>query len=549
MDITIDENMTAADTSKSVTEQLLISSERKNKASWTVWLLVTVIILTGLVFRFMLLNAFLLDFDESMHFQVAREASLYDAWNASRIHTHPPLAFLFYHYWIALGDSELMLRMPSLLFSIPALIFSFLWFREILGERPALIGLVFLTFSMPMIHLGALMRGYMLLLTFIYAALYLQERFYKTRSLWALAGNCSCLILAMLTHYSTAWLILALGLLGLLRVVSGTFSKRMIVGWVISQFVLLGVCLAFYFGHVHAFLKSTARKDLWEFWLTDSAYDPNTTHPVYLAMMRVMEFIQYLSGPLRIFIIGLLIMGIYMLFKKGVQENRSKWVAFERGMLVLIPFMVAMLLFHLRIYPVGHTRHSMWLVPFAGLAVAAGSWPLLKRPGLIKNGIAVVLILLWIDSFAYPNVWKLKTTQTPQMARQVVAVIEKTIPAGATILTDDSTRNVLEYYLVGRTVLHGKPLGNGYTEYEMDGYRVVTIPKFHFYLYNIETDWESFTEVFGPDSTEPLWLVYLGLETSDAQTSNVFKRFPPGKIIKRASFLDNQILQVQFQTP
>ena len=85
MDIVVDESMTATDASKSVTEQQPNSSERNVKSSWTVWFLVTGIIISGLVFRLMLLDAFFLDFDESMHFQAAREVSLYDAWIASRL--------------------------------------------------------------------------------------------------------------------------------------------------------------------------------------------------------------------------------------------------------------------------------------------------------------------------------------------------------------------------------------------------------------------------------------------------------------------------------
>ncbi|EDL57889.1 glycosyltransferase family 39 protein [Gimesia maris] len=549
MDIVVDESMTATDASKSVTEQQPNSSERNVKSSWTVWFLVTGIIITGLVFRLMLLDAFFLDFDESMHFQAAREVTLYDAWVASRVHTHPPLIFLFYHYWIALGDSEMILRLPSLLFSLSALFLGFLWMREILGERPALAGLAFLAFSMPMIHLGALMRGYTLLLTFIFAALYLQERFYQTGSLRALAGNCCCLILAMLTHYSAAWLILALGLMGILRIATGTFTKRMFAGWVTSQFALLGVCLALYFGHVRQFVRSDTQTALWDFWLIDSAFDPTTTNPAYLAMMRVVEFIQYLSGPLWIFMTGLVVTGIVMLFKKGAQENLSKRIAIERGMLVLLPLLVAMLLFHLRIYPVGHTRHSIWLVPFVALGLAAGTWPLLKCPGTFRTIIAVLFVSLWIYTYAYPNVWKLKTTQTPQMARKMISIIEETVPEGETILMDDSTRNVLEYYLVGRRVMHGKSLGSGYIEYEMGGYRIITIPKFHFYMYDIKAAWPSFQQVFGAASTKPLWVVYIGFETPANEVSKIFKRFPPGKLIKQVKYLDNQILQVQFQGP
>src|SRR5690606_9123831 len=99
MNIVVDENMTAAVASHSEESHQQIPESSNNRSSLAVWLLIAGIILSGLVFRFLLLNAFYLDFDEAMHFQVAREASLSDAWVASRIHTHPPLVFLFYHYW------------------------------------------------------------------------------------------------------------------------------------------------------------------------------------------------------------------------------------------------------------------------------------------------------------------------------------------------------------------------------------------------------------------------------------------------------------------
>lgn len=524
-------------------------STRGVESSYKVWLIVAGIILIGLAFRAKLLDAFFLDFDESMHFQVARQPTLSDAWRASREHTHPPLAFLVYHYWMKLGNSERMLRLPALLFSISALVLGFVWLKELLGPRPALVGLAFLTFSMPMVHLGALMRGYTLLLTFIFAALYLQERFLRTHSTIALAGSGCCLALAMLTHYSTAWLMLVLGLLVTFRVISGTLPRRAVVSWIVLQFVLLGICVAMYFGHIKQFINSNAKTDLWDFWLYDSSYDPVTTHPVYLALMRTLEYIKYLSGALWMLIAGLVLFGSLIMFRKGFQDTGSKWIALERSMMVLLPLVVAMLLFHFRIYPVGHTRHSMWLIPFVVLGLAAATLPLLRRPGFGRVTVFTLVISLWIYSYAYPNVWKLQTTQTPIMARETIALLKKTVPEGATILTDGSTRNVLEYYLVGDFVTHGKPLGGGYTEYQMAGYRVISIPKFHFFMYDIRADWTNYFKAFGENATKPIWVTYLGFEVPDNDPALIFKRFPPGRLIKKISHLDNQILHVQFRDP
>ncbi|QDT42702.1 hypothetical protein Pan241w_27900 [Gimesia alba] len=518
-------------------------------ASYWVWLAVALIILGGIVFRAMLLEAFFLDFDESMHFQAARETTLADAWRASLIHTHPPLTFLIYHFWVKLGDSELMLRMPALLFSISALVFGFMWLKELVGPRPALVGLAFLTYSMPMIHLGAQMRSYTLLLTFFFAALYFQERFLRTQSIVSLAGSGCCLALAMLTHYSAAWIMLVLGLFITLRILSGTLPRRAVISWGILQVILLGVCVALYFGHVRRFVKSELQTDMWDFWLIDSAYDPTTTHPAYLAMMRVVEFIQYNAGLMWPLITGMVVFGAIVLLRKGYRESGSKWIAVERSLLVLLPMIVAMLLFHFRVYPVGHTRHSIWIIPFVALGLSAATLPLLKRPGFIRGAIVSLTVALWVYSYAYPNVWKLQTTQTPAMAREAVALLKKTVPEGGLILTDDSTRNVLEYYLVGNSIIHGKPLGNGYTEYKMAGYRVVTIPKFQFYMYDFRADWSSFKKVFGENAVKPLWVTYIGFEVPANNPSLIFKRFPAGRLIKKVSYLDNQILHVQFRPP
>lgn len=122
------------------------NSSEETSVSVVIWLCVLVIILVGIVIRANLLDLLFLGYDEAMHFQAARATNVADVMQASRIYTHPPLIFLFYHYWLILGDSEWLLRLPSLLFCVPALVFGFMWLKELLGPRPALVGLTFLTF-------------------------------------------------------------------------------------------------------------------------------------------------------------------------------------------------------------------------------------------------------------------------------------------------------------------------------------------------------------------------------------------------------------------
>lgn len=143
----------------------------------------------------------------------------------------------------------------------------------------------------------------------------------------------------------------------------------------------------------------------------------------------------------------------------------------------------------------------------------------------------------------------LETTQTPAMAHEVVALLKSTVPAGSLIITDDSTRNVLEYYLVGRADSQMKPLEGGLIEYQMKDYRVITVPKFHFYLYDFKNDWENFQQVLGEDATKPLWLTYIGFKNPLNTPQRLFRKFPPRKVLEKANHLDNYIFKLEFIAP
>ncbi|WP_417383906.1 ArnT family glycosyltransferase [Gimesia sp.] len=524
-------------------------SSQETSVSVVVWLAVCIIIIAGIMLRSNLLGLLFLDYDEAMHFQAARATNLADVIQASRIYTHPPLIFLFYHYWLILGDSEWLLRLPSLLFCIPALVFGFLWLKELLGPRAALVGLVFLTFSVPMITLSVVMRGYTLMLMFFFAALYFQERFFRKQTLSTLIASGICLGLAMLTHYATAWFLLVIGLLATMRVLSGSLSRRSILSWVVLQCSLIGLCVGLYLLHVKGFVNSQLQEELWDVWLNYSSVDQAKFGPVAQALLHAAEYLKYVASMNPVLMGCLLLVGAFVLLLKGYRDTGSKWIAVERFMIVILPVVIAALLFHYRIYPLGYTRHSIWLIPFTAAGFSAAAYPLLRRPGIIRSACCIFLVASWVYLYPYEMVRKQETTQTPAMAREVVSLLKSTIPAGSLIITDDSTRNVLEYYLIGRGHSQMKPLKGGFTEFQMGDYRVITVPKFHFNLYDFKNDWDNFQQVLGEDATKPLWLAYIGFKNPLNTPQRLFSNFPPRKVLEKANYRDNYMFKLEFIAP
>ncbi len=524
-------------------------SSQETSVSVVIWLSVLVIILVGIVIRVNLLDLLFLGYDEAMHFQAARATNVADVMQASRIYTHPPLIFLFYHYWMILGDSEWLLRLPSLLFCVPALVFGFLWLKELLGPRPALVGLTFLTFSLPMIQLSIVVRGYTLMLMFFFVALYYQERFFRHESLPALVVSGLWLGLAMLTHYATAWFLLAIGLLALMRLFSGSLSRRAIVSWVFLQFALIGLCVGLYLLHVRGFVNSQIQSELWDVWLNYSSADQTKLRPAALTLIHTADYIKYVAGVNPILMGCLLLVGAFVLLLKGYRESASKWIAIERSMTVLLPMIIAAFLFNYRIYPLGYTRHSIWLIPFTAAGFSAAAYPLLRCPGVFRSACGVFLLGFWFYLYPYQVVRSLETTQTPAMAREVASLLKSTVPADSLIITDDSTRNVLEYYLMGREQTQMKPLEGGFMEYQMGDYRVITVPKFHFYLYDFKNEWEKYQQVLGEDATEPVWLTYIGFGNPRNTPQRLFRNFPPRKVLEKTNYLDNYIIKVVFIAP
>lgn len=117
------------------------------------------------------------------------------------------------------------------------------------------------------------------------------------------------------------------------------------------------------------------------------------------------------------------------------------------------------------------------------------------------------------------------------------------------MITDDSTRNVLDYYFAPGTINHGTPLGDGLTAYDMNGRRLIVIPKFHFFQCDFRQIWPLIDRHLDADSRERVWLTYCWYHIPQMKLGSLAGHWPPGKVLQRKSLNGNEILQIAFRNP
>ncbi len=103
-----------------------------------------------------------LNADEALHYLLSIQSSLAATYKASLTTVHPPLLIVFLHYWGAIGHSEFVLRLPSIVVGILFCWVMFCWLSRVTDSATAQIAFVLLwmlVFSGPR-HRERLDRGH-----------------------------------------------------------------------------------------------------------------------------------------------------------------------------------------------------------------------------------------------------------------------------------------------------------------------------------------------------------------------------------------------------
>src|ERR1700674_931022 len=89
--------------------------------------------------RLVLAHRTFLNPDEVLHYLLSAQASLALVYKASLTTAHPPLLLVLLHYWRLLGNSELVLRLTSVLTGTAFCWIMFQWLQRVSDRSSALV--------------------------------------------------------------------------------------------------------------------------------------------------------------------------------------------------------------------------------------------------------------------------------------------------------------------------------------------------------------------------------------------------------------------------
>jgi hypothetical protein len=514
--------------------------------------LAVAIILGGAAVRVMMLEKSFFSFDEAMHLEVAREATLTETYQAGRAHTHPPLIFLLYHLWLPVGDSEFILRIPSLICGVLGLCVAYLWLRAATNAKAALVGLFVLAFTPAMIELAIEMRGYTLWLLFLFAGLYCREVAFQRQSVAGLAWMTIWLALAMLTHYATAWVLFVLGVLTLIRLTSGRDSRRLAAWWIASQVLLAGLTGVLLIDHAIQSSQTRIAQEMWIYWLEGIPFKSGRLLELKRTIWSLFCFHYYIFGSWWVASLPLIVIGAVWQYRETARQTGSRVLALAASGLAWLPLSLGVLLFVTRVYPLGASRHSAWLLPSVALTASICCVPLLRRWPRGASVAVGLALLVWagdvtVRRYLLPPPGAYSPPNLVQLAEQ----FRERIPRNEPVVTDGLTYYVLDYYL-DRCALHERrDLGHGYAEHFIDGYRIITVPGSHLSQVNLKDTWPELVQALGEQVERPVWVVYFGFNRKEKELRKLAPSLPVGRWITRHPLpkIDGEMVRVQLRAP
>jgi hypothetical protein len=470
------------------------------------------VVVVGFVIRLVTASQSYLNPDEALHYLLANQASLVDAYKASLTNAHPPLLFLMLYFWRFLGNSEIILRLLSVLAGTATIWVGYRWLDCALGKTAGLIALLLLAFTPTMISISTEVRQYAALLCFMICALCFLERAFKQCSVRAILVFSVFLYLAILTHYSALWFTLAVGVYVLVRVLGRekmgalpVFASKtsgvpnFLITWAGFQAGALALYAVLYVTHISRLRGGGMEREATGGWL-QSGYFHKGQDSLLLFPVRATgaAFTYLFSSPL----VGPAALILFLAGAILLLARRPRAL----GILLLLPFVVACGGAIAGAYPYGGTRHVVFLALFAVAGIAA----LLAR--LAGNRVGSVLLA----GILVAPIWNLTATppaqhisaanQRKDLMSAAVGYIRESVPPGSTFFVDYQTSLELGYNLGRNQIAQHTDPPEGFFEYDYGGYRIVSSPIWSFSSRDFFTELSRMKLAYGLDSEYPVWI-------------------------------------------
>jgi hypothetical protein len=435
----------------------------------------------------------------------------------------------YWHYLLPNqpGQSELLLRLPSLLAGTASCWLIYLWLRKIAASATPLLALILTAFAPSLIELSAEIRQYALLLFFISACLYLSEKALQQNSPRLMILFSFSLYGALLTHYSALLFAFAIGIYMLVRLYPWGKQAKLFRAWAVGQAVALALVAYFLLTHVPHLREIGMVQGISETWLRKSIYHPGENNLFVFPAQQTLRVFTYLLSHGFFGAIALLIFSagmIWLLRQKtlptwmqSVPQPKPHPTPRQLALLIVLPFVSNCIVAIAGLYPYGGTRHNVYLAPFAIAGIAIGITVGKPRPIWIR-GLILLLCLAFCNWFPAPPPMIRARNHQRALMDHAVAYLNQNASPGSILFADYQSGLLLGYYLCGHRVVEEFGPLDPYARADCGPYTVITTQpqEWKFYAADLPRQLAGATNTFTLAPGTKLWLFDAGWITDSA---------------------------------
>ncbi len=498
-----------------------------------------VVTAAGFVVRIVAASGTSLIPDEALQYAQFNQSSFLRAYEASRSLPHPPLFYFLLYFWHFLGRSELMLRLPSVLFGTALCWLSFKWIGSLLGRAAGLVGLIVVTFCPALIALSSELRQYALLLFCMVTALYFLGQAFQQKSVGQMWCFSAFLYLAILSHYSAFFFAVSVGLYCLARIAE--LPRKVQFAWLIGQIGGFAIYVFLYLTHLSRLKGSIAS------WGSDleQAYFRSYRDDIFIFTgRRTLDVFRYLfmQSAISKVMLCTFIGGVVFLFVRDLIARPGK-PSGRLGILFSFPFLAIWIAAIAGIYPYVATRHTVFLAPF----VIAGSSFLVAA--LCRQRLwASLLVATALMALANSSGWAIEPGLTKENQRRALMIagmdhIQRFIPRDSLILVDYQSSLLLAFYLCGpEQIVSAERAAGKFFQFSCKGYSIVSLPFWKLRPEALASAFEETARAYGLKPGDRVWIFQAGIFQSGSEgnlLAGLPERLPQFRCVTLTTFGEN----------
>ena len=501
------------------------------------------VVAAGFVIRLVVAGQGFFNPDEAIHYTLFHQRSIFLAYKASLTNAHPPLIYFLLYFWQLLGRSEVMLRLPSVLAGTAFCWWTFRWVGICFSKTASLMALVIVSFSPALIDLSAELREYALLLCFVAAALYYLELAFRDNSVRHLVYFSVALYLAILSHYSAAFVVLAAGLYALVRFAAARSPRPILAAWVTGQAGAAAIYGLLYVTHLSKLHSSIP---FWAAPFNSYLFHGATLHggiaDIFTFLLRsTPDIFLYLFAQTYVanLFLALWIVSLAILFVYGMIPGRTYPRSGQLALLLGLPFVAIWGAALAGKYPYVGSRHTVFLAPVAVAAVSALLASMATQKlwrGLLIAGLLMGVSNAWGHS---PEALSTPANQRRALMSAAVTYMQQSIPRSDLILVDYQSSSAIEYYLCAATDIRTYPDPQGdFVPLSCNGHSIVSLDERSWELRagNFSSAFERLAHQYGLKPGDRVWVFQTGWGVNLAAE---LQRYPQFRCLAPQRFGDN----------